>query len=99
MWAEVVGICSPHSHRLAFSGPNLLTAMFAGQATINVEFAEVGRSGVAWYVNTHSRVRRSQGNLRPLNGVKSFVNHLINTTRQTYIGYPMDLLTSRLATR
>ena len=61
LWAEVVGICSPHSHRFALFSPNLLTAMFAGQATINVEIDEVGRSGVAEYADINKPLSALQG--------------------------------------
>jgi hypothetical protein len=40
--------------------------MFAGQATINVEFAEVGRSGVAEYGNVNKPLSALEGNLASL---------------------------------
>ena len=66
LWAEVVGIRSPHSHRFALFSSNLLTTMFAGQATINVEIAVVGRSGVAEYGNVNKPLSALQGNLASL---------------------------------
>jgi len=65
-WVGAVGICDLHCHRFALSGPNLLTTMFAGQATINVEFAEVGRSGVAEYGNVNKPLSALEGNLASL---------------------------------
>ena len=66
LWVGVVGIHGPRCHRSALSGPNLLTAMFAGQATINVEIAEVGRSGVAEYADIDKPLNALQGNLARL---------------------------------
>ena len=62
-WVGAVGICDLHCRRFALSGPNLLTTMFAGQATINVEIAVVGRSGVAEYADINKPLNASQGNL------------------------------------
>ena len=61
LWVGAVGICDLLSHRFALFSPNLLTAMFAGQATINVEIVEVGRSGVAEYGNVNKPLSALQG--------------------------------------
>ena len=66
LWAGVVGIHGPRCHRFALSGPNLLTTMFAGQATINVEIAVVGRSGVAEYADINKPLNALEGILARL---------------------------------
>ena len=66
LWVGVVGIHGPRCHRSALSGPNLLTAMFAGQATINVEIAEVGRSSVAEYADINKPLNALEGILARL---------------------------------
>ena len=66
LWVGVVGIHGPRCHRFALSDPSLLTAMFAGQATINAEIVEVGRSGVAEYADIDKPLNALQGNLARL---------------------------------
>ncbi len=66
LWVGVVGIHGPRCHRSALSDPSLLTAMFAGQATINVEIVEVGRSGVAEYGNVNKPLSALEGDLASL---------------------------------
>ena len=61
-----MGICDLLSHRFALFSLNLLTAMFAGQATINVEIAVVGRSGVAEYGNVNKPLSALESNLARL---------------------------------
>ena len=65
-WVGAVGICDLLSHRFALFSPKLLTTMFAGQATINVEIAVVRRLGVAEYGNVNKPLNALQGNLARL---------------------------------